>query len=55
MQITSDQIVDFIANHSKELAGMAKDAGHEALAYILDMAEAEARNLSVETKRKKAA
>jgi hypothetical protein len=52
-----DQTVEFIADHTKEMAVMAQDAEQETLAYILRMAELEARNVltSKRTKQKHAA
>jgi len=40
-----DQRISFIADYTMQLSVLAEDAGKETLAYILRMAELEARNL----------
>jgi hypothetical protein len=48
----SDQMLDFIASHVKELAKIAEDAQQETLAYTLRIAEREALE-QIASKKKK--
>jgi hypothetical protein len=50
--MSPDKILDFIANHTRELAKMAEDAKQEVLAHALRIAELEARKKLGSKKRK---
>ena len=48
MTSTQNQTIDYIATLSAELASMAETTSHPSLAYILRMAEMEARRLAAD-------